>query len=177
MKEQQKYSIGETSMITGIPSTTLRYYDSLGLITPTIRNPQNNYRYYSQNQLITLLVIQRLRTMNCDLNTIRSILNEKSLEAMCDQIESKIKDIEKTIDDYSKIIHENKEFLCRLRESIQLKKENINRKLLENIRIEQIPASCLFFEQKVMPNYNVCNTSVNFRVELYKKCKKNVCRL
>ena len=43
------YTIGEISKIFNIPSATLRYYDSIGLLCPW-EIGENNYRYYSKAQ-------------------------------------------------------------------------------------------------------------------------------
>jgi len=52
------YSIGKVSALCSVPIKTLRYYDSLSLVIPEIRDPQNNYRYYSDEQVIRLLAGQ-----------------------------------------------------------------------------------------------------------------------
>ena len=172
MEERERYSIGETSIITGISSKTLRYYDSLKLIIPEIRDPQNNYRYYSKNQVISLLAVQRLRMMGCSQKMLRTVIQENSLQALCDQIELRIQEIEQEIAARTAIIDENQEFLKRLKESLKIQAENVDHgQLLNNMRIEEIPKSYLFCEQRVMPHYNVCDTSVNFRIELYAKCR------
>lgn len=173
MEERERYSIGETAIITGISSKTLRYYDSLKLVIPEIRDPQNNYRYYSKNQVIILLAVQRLRTMGCGHQMLRTVLQENSLEALCNQIELRMRELEEEIAARTAIIDENQEFLNRLKELLKIKAQNSgeDNDLLNNIRIEEIPKSYLFCEQRVMPHYNVCDTSVNFRIELYAKCK------
>lgn len=173
MEERARYSIGETSIITGISSKTLRYYDSLKLVIPEIRDPQNNYRYYSKNQVIQLLAVQRLRTMGCGHQMLRTVIQENSLEALCNQIELQIQKLEDEIAARTAIINENAEFLSRLKASmkIQAQKTADHSGLLHNIRVEEISKSYIFCEQRVMPHYNVCDTSVNFRLELYSKCK------
>lgn len=173
MEERAWYSIGETSVITGISSKTLRYYDSLKLIIPEVRDPQNNYRYYSKNQVIQLLAVQRLRMMGCSHQMLRTVLQENSLDALCNQIELRIRELENEISERATIINENIEFLDRLKASLKIQAESASQcnDLLNNMRVEEIPKSYLFCEQRVMPHYNVCDTSVNFRLELYSKCR------
>ena len=173
MEERERYSIGETAVITGISAKTLRYYDSLHLIIPEIRDPQNNYRYYSKDQIVMLVAIQRLRMMGCSLNTLRAVVEENSLSTMCDQIQNRIEELEREIAERTAIIDENMAFLQRLRTSLQIREQGLDaaNNQLNNMRIEEIPKSFIFCEQRVMPHYNVCDTSVNFRIELYSKCK------
>lgn len=40
-------SIGELSKITGVHVKALRYYDSIGILTPVYVDPDSGYRYYS----------------------------------------------------------------------------------------------------------------------------------
>ena len=173
MEERERYSIGETALITGISSKTLRYYDSLKLIIPEIRDSHNNYRYYSRNQVIILLAVQRLRMMGCGHRMLRAVLQENSLETMCNQIELRMQELEEEIAARAAIIKENQKFLAQLKKLLEIKAQNVNegQDILHNIRVEEIPKSYLFCEQRVMPHYNVCETSVNFRVELYAKCR------
>ena len=52
-------SIGEFSKICKVSTKTLRYYDEIGLINPSKINQENGYRYYSIEQLETMLLINR----------------------------------------------------------------------------------------------------------------------
>ena len=47
MQEQSVYTIGEASVVTGLSRKTLRYYDSIKLVVPAMRNPENNDRSYT----------------------------------------------------------------------------------------------------------------------------------
>ena len=67
-------SIGEFSRICKVSTKTLRYYDEIGLIKPSKINPENNYRYYSIEQLETMLFINRLKQYNFSLEEIRTII-------------------------------------------------------------------------------------------------------
>ena len=133
-----------------------------------------NYRYYSNEQVIRLLALQRLRLMGCNQQMLRTMIQENSLEALCSQIELRIMELENEITNQTRIINENTEFLNRLKASIALQAHthDQSRNLLDNIHIEEIEKIAIFSEERVMPNYNVCNTSVNFRLDLYKKCKE-----
>ncbi|MCL2125354.1 MAG: helix-turn-helix domain-containing protein [Oscillospiraceae bacterium] len=72
------YSIQEFAKITGIETSTLRYYDKIGLFSPAIRNPDNNYRYYSPAQVMSLNFITVLGDLNLPLRTIAELRKERS---------------------------------------------------------------------------------------------------
>ena len=56
-EEKNQYSIGKVSTLCNVPVRTLRYYDKIGLLVPSHRKDDNHYRYYSQEQLLTLFII------------------------------------------------------------------------------------------------------------------------
>ena len=80
-------SIKEFSDISGIETTTLRYWDDIGLFSPAMRNPETNYRYYSTPQLIPLNFITVLSDIDVSLKTIGELANERDPEAFIQLID------------------------------------------------------------------------------------------
>jgi DNA-binding transcriptional MerR regulator len=52
---QRTYSIKEAAALTGLPATTLRYYESTGVISPVDRGSSSKHRVYSDDD-VDLLV-------------------------------------------------------------------------------------------------------------------------
>ncbi|MDO5536164.1 MAG: MerR family transcriptional regulator [Desulfovibrionaceae bacterium] len=71
MSREKRYSIGEMSEICKISKKTLRYYDEIGIVTPC-RNDYNNYRYYTEDALLSVLVLKYYKQMGFTLNEMRS---------------------------------------------------------------------------------------------------------
>lgn len=63
------YSIQEVSQILGIPKDTLRYYDRIGIVSPSREN--NRYRKYSTNDFIDLMNIQIMQYADFSLEEIK----------------------------------------------------------------------------------------------------------
>ncbi len=57
-----------------VSTKTLRYYAEIGLLLPNEINPENGYRYYSIEQLETMLMINRLKSYHFSLEEIKAIL-------------------------------------------------------------------------------------------------------
>lgn len=74
--EKKFYSIGEMSDICNISKKTLRYYDSIGLITPC-RHDYNNYRYYTKDALLSVIVLKYYKQMGFKLNEMRAFFEGK----------------------------------------------------------------------------------------------------
>ena len=43
------HTIREASMISGLPESTLRYYEQIGIIAPITRDPSSGHRAYSES--------------------------------------------------------------------------------------------------------------------------------
>ena len=54
------YTIGEMAKVCGISARQLRYYDQIGVIRPNYRNPDNGYRYYTEDQIELLFFLNEL---------------------------------------------------------------------------------------------------------------------
>jgi DNA-binding transcriptional MerR regulator len=74
-------SIREFSDFTGVKQSVLRYYDAIGLFQPVERG-ENNYRYYSLEQIQTIKLIDTLRTLNVPLKTIEEIMESRDPDKM-----------------------------------------------------------------------------------------------
>ena len=61
MKEKKLYTIGDMAKLCGISARQLRYYDQLGIIRPSYRNPDNGYRLYTDDQIEMLFFLKELK--------------------------------------------------------------------------------------------------------------------
>ncbi|MGN0479212.1 MAG: MerR family transcriptional regulator [Hominenteromicrobium sp.] len=64
------YTIKEASARTGIPATTLRYYDKEGLL-PFIERRESGYRLFSDGDIMMLRVIECLKSTGMSIKDIR----------------------------------------------------------------------------------------------------------
>ena len=82
MNDKNFLTIKEFASFSQIEMTTLRYWDEIGLLTPAHRNPDNGYRYYSPDQIITVNFIKVLSDLNVRLKTIMAISENRSPETI-----------------------------------------------------------------------------------------------
>lgn len=75
--EEHVYSIGQLSAATGVTVRTLRYYDELGILSPTTIAP-TGYRYYDATALLRLQQIIALKQFGCSLAEIKQQLDAQS---------------------------------------------------------------------------------------------------
>lgn len=81
-------TIGEFSRLSHVSARMLRHYDALGLLRPACVG-ENGYRYYSAQQLPTLVQIEKLKRYGFTLNEIGALL-VFSEEALSRQILDKM---------------------------------------------------------------------------------------
>lgn len=64
--------IKEASLASGLPAKTIRYYESLGLISA--RRTANGYRHYSKADVELMQFLQRSRSLGFSLQECRELL-------------------------------------------------------------------------------------------------------
>jgi DNA-binding transcriptional MerR regulator len=69
------YSINEASKLTGLPSSTLRYYESIGIIKPVKRDSSSKHRVYNQSDLDVLDTIACLNATGMALEDMRTYIS------------------------------------------------------------------------------------------------------
>jgi DNA-binding transcriptional MerR regulator len=66
--------IGDLKERTGVKVSTLRYYESVGLIQTALRS-DSGYRYFHDSAVQRVLFIKKAQTLNLSLTEIQEILN------------------------------------------------------------------------------------------------------
>ncbi|WP_340023597.1 MerR family transcriptional regulator [Paenibacillus sp. FSL K6-1096] len=69
------YTVGQLSKLTGVSVRTLHYYEKQGLLQPD-RNTGNQYRSYSEDDILRLQKIAVLKQMHFKLSEIKVILDK-----------------------------------------------------------------------------------------------------
>lgn len=83
---KEHLSIKEFARFSRIEQTTLRYWDDIGLFSPSKRDPVNNYRYYSPQQIIAVKFIAVLSDLNVPLKAIANIEEDRDPEKVIELI-------------------------------------------------------------------------------------------
>ena len=76
MKRDDTLTIGEVAQMAGVQTSTLRYYESIGLLPAPQRN--NGQRRYTTAVLPILAVIQLAKEANFSLLEIQNLLHNQS---------------------------------------------------------------------------------------------------
>jgi len=98
-------SISEFSKLTDIPRSKLIYYDEIGLF-PAVERGDNNYRYYSLNQIIIAGFLNDMASFGISLKELLALKDIRTPEIMIGVLEKASK--------------EHKEKIIKLRETLSI---------------------------------------------------------
>ncbi|MHA9736628.1 MerR family transcriptional regulator [Robinsoniella peoriensis] len=153
-------SIGEFSNICKVSTKTLRYYAEIGLILPDEINPENGYRYYSVEQLETMLFINRLKSYNFSLEEIKAVLEADELqeEKLCQELTRKKKEMERQVTEFQKTLNQLNDDISVLKQgkSIMSYLENIDVQLVEVPKMYLLSIRKMLTESEIAEEYGNC---------------------
>ena len=70
----QLLKIGEVAAGTGLPVKTIRYYDEIGLLAPTVERSDSGYRLFNEAVMNRLAFIKRAQSLGLSLSEIQELL-------------------------------------------------------------------------------------------------------
>ncbi len=86
------YTISQLAQAAEIPTTTVRYYERIGLVEPEDRSA-GNYRLYSDNSLRKVKFIRSAQSIGFTLDDVKALLaTPDSTAACCREVQSLIEE-------------------------------------------------------------------------------------
>jgi len=115
------YTIGHLARAAGVPSSTVRYYERIGLLHPAGRTA-GNYRLYGQEALTRLRFIRAAQTTGFTLEDITALLQlQDGMVDVCQDvqalIEERLADLERRMADLQHVQHVLQVTLTQCRET------------------------------------------------------------
>ncbi len=77
----QLYTIREVASLSGLPESTLRYYETIGLIHTITRDSSSKHRVYNEHDVNFAVAIACLNAIGMSIEDMRSYLKNRSLGA------------------------------------------------------------------------------------------------
>lgn len=102
LKVGESLKIGEVAANSGLSVKTIRYYDDIGLLTPTVDRSKSGYRLFHPGILNRLAFIKRAQGLGLSLAEIAEILQIRDRgDLPCDEVklylQAKVTDINQQI--------------------------------------------------------------------------------
>ena len=158
---KQIFSISEMSKIVDIPINTLKHYDRIDLFKPAIVKPDSLYRYYTLEQIYTLVLIKDLRALDMSIPQIRDYLNNRNVNKSLNILQKKLDDINKEFD----LLRKKKEYL---QNKVNTVESNHNLRYELNEIVEKA-----FNERRVL-TYGVCIKDNNSKYFASRQLEKTI---
>lgn len=103
--------ISDLEKLTGIPKATLRYYESIGLLSP-VRREGSNYRSYTVTDLVRLVQVRQINSFGLQLSELpgeeHSVSCKELCESLCERERALEQEIEQTIEQLGRLrLHVN----------------------------------------------------------------------
>ena len=125
------FSIGTIAKMFHLSVSSLRHYESIGLLTPEYIDSQSGYRYYSTRQFEVLNTIRYLRALDMPLQEISDFMKNRDVERMEEKLlqqkraviekQKSLKRIEQKIDNRLRQIADAKESVFDIVKLVQKK--------------------------------------------------------
>lgn len=167
MKKNGLYSIGEISKICNIPSSTLRYYDEIGVLKPCQIDEETGYRYYDRDALMYVPVLRYYQGWGMKLKEIVQLLERNDLTALKESftgaIEQREKEIGRIVEEIDSI-DSWRQLICETEEVIGEEKFQVT--------LKTIPPTKMFYLKPQISDYmSFENILINneFCISLYNK--------
>ena len=117
------YTVKQIAQLAGVTLRTLRYYDKIGLLTPSTRT-EAGYRIYSLEDVEKLQQILFFRELDFPLSRILEILNNPAFDRR-DALKMQAAHLEKRAERYLKLSRLAKETLSNLEGGNQMDKKDL----------------------------------------------------
>ena len=150
-KRAHLLSIGEMAEANRVSIATLRLYDRMGLLQPSYRDEETNYRYYDIRQTSRLDIIRYMRNLNMSLTDIQTLLEKEDIMLIEQKLIEKNNQIHQQMRDL-KAMHEAVE---RTIQSIERYRKSpvsgtISLEFIDQRHILYIPCVENFYEQGIV---------------------------
>lgn len=97
------FSTGEFAKLCGVKKQTLIHYDEIGLFKPSVRDDDNNYRYYSIDAFETFFTIKSLQETGMPLSDIKEYISSRNPENFVALLNQRLQSIDGEIERLSRL--------------------------------------------------------------------------
>lgn len=73
-----QYSIREAARLCGLPESTLRYYEAIGLLSPVGRDPSSGHRRYTEADVNSAVAVACLNATGMSVGAMRAYLENRT---------------------------------------------------------------------------------------------------
>lgn len=147
------YTIGEFSKISRVSSKMLRHYDKIDLLKPSFVNPENSYRFYTEDQIEVAFKITILKCYGFSLNEIKVTLDDRSNTILKNLLSNKMKELKDEINFKKNLVVE----IENIKERLEQGADFMDYKNDFMIKLVDIKDRYVVSERKTISMDEICN--------------------
>ncbi len=87
----ERYTISQLAQAAEVPTTTIRYYERVGLVQPENRSA-GNYRLYNEESLQTLRFIRSAQAIGFALDDVKTLFSVSNAGGSCRKVQGMIEE-------------------------------------------------------------------------------------
>ena len=105
MGNKEYLNVNELATLFGLNVQTLHYYDKIGILKPSYRDPKNGYRKYRFDQTYKLASIRYMRKLGYSIDAVRDFQDTKSPDEALKRLKERSADIHAQWEEMMRIDH------------------------------------------------------------------------
>jgi DNA-binding transcriptional MerR regulator len=142
---KSKYTIGELSKISNLKIKTLRFYDIKGLLKPSERDYESNYRYYSEQQILEALMIREMKLRGFTLLEMKQLFQSHDLSTFKVNLDNKIASVEKEIELMQEQLQYTHHTCNLIIDALSILNESKKENITDTFQITTVPETTVLF--------------------------------
>lgn len=166
------YTIGQMAELCNIPKKQLRYYDQSRILSPNYRDPVTSYRYYGENQIEEILLLQELKHLGVPLKKIGQMLSNRELGRLQQTLETRMYELRKELEVKQQKYNSALDTLLRVINGMSIM-SNANHRNIKIIDFSKRPVLFTRYESR----WNANNLFILRRAELFKIAERMTLRI
>lgn len=173
-KKEKKFSIGQIAELCNISKKQLRYYDENGILVPKFRDPETRYRYYTEDQIEEVLLLQELRALDFPLGTIGRMIGDRQLGLIHRELESRLYQLREELATTRMQYDSTMDTLLRITNGMAAKQGPLA--TVGEIRVVEFSRRVILYSRYVSP-WNANTLFISRRAELFKIAEEHNIRI
>ncbi len=163
----KKYTVGQMAELCNISKKQLRYYDTNQILIPQYRDEQTNYRYYTENQIEEILLLQELKSLDFSLKDISKALGERQLNVLQQELENRLYSLRGEMENVQRKYNLTMDILLRVSKGVHETGRFDRERTPADIELVEFPAR-LVLSTRYISVWNAQNLFISRRAELLK---------
>lgn len=103
--KNDKLTIGQMAKLNHVSTSTLRFYEKMGLLEPAYTDPETGYRYYDVTQSVVIRAIQYNTNLDVSVKELQDVIEAHDYQLVGSLYKEKLQEVETALQQLSQKKH------------------------------------------------------------------------